>query len=194
MRSLPFALIAGVAAALAPVDRPLCALRKHKASPVAGAGVARYAFDRVSYGGGGGGGGGGRGGPDDEPARTALSTTGGASKGGLFKFVRDAVVKVVWVVASAVSTLFGLVLSPKKLFMAAGLGGVAFGVYVALGLQSGQTEPEDLGTFDEPPRGGAVPDEIPDDVPEDVMDAVEHVAVEETPVLYEDDVEISDEE
>ena len=191
--NLLFALVAGVAAALAPVDRPLCALRKHKASPVAGAGVARYAFDRVSYGGGGGGGG-GRGGPDDEPARTALSTTGGASKGGLFKFVRDAVVKVVWVVASAVSTLFGLVLSPKKLFMAAGLGGVAFGVYVALGLQSGQTEPEDLGTFDEPPRGGAVPDEIPDDVPEDVMDAVEHVEVEETPVLYEDDVEISDEE
>ena len=193
MRSLPFALIAGVAAALAPVDRPLCAPRKHKASPVAGAGVARYAFDRVSYGGGGGGGG-GRGGPDDEPARTALSTTGGASKGGLFKFVRDAVVKVVWVVASAVSTLVGLVLSPKKLFMAAGLGGVAFGVYVALGLQSGQTEPEDLGTFDEPPRGGAVPDDaVPDDVPEDVMDAVEHVEVEETPVLY-DDVEISDEE
>ena len=192
--NLLFALIAGVAAALAPVDRPLCALRKHKASPVAGAGVARYAFDRVSYGGGGGGGG-GRGGPDDEPARTALSTTGGASKGGLFKFVRDAVVKVVWVVASAVSTLFGLVLSPKKLFMAAGLGGVAFGVYVALGLQSGQTEPEDLGTFDEPPRGGAVPDDaVPEDVPEDVMDAVEHVEVEETPVLYEDDVEISDEE
>ena len=192
--NLLFALIAGVAAALAPVDRPLCAPRKHKASPVAGAGVARYAFDRVSYGGGGGGGG-GRGGPDDEPARTALSTTGGASKGGLFKFVRDAVVKVVWVVASAVSTLFGLVLSPKKLFMAAGLGGVAFGVYVALGLQSGQTEPEDLGTFDEPPRGGAVPDDaVPDDVPEDVMDAVEHVEVEETPVLYEDDVEISDEE
>ena len=191
--NLLFALIAGVAAALAPVDRPLCAPRKHKASPVAGAGVARYAFDRVSYGGGGGGG--GRGGPDDEPARTALSTTGGASKGGLFKFVRDAVVKVVWVVASAVSTLVGLVLSPKKLFMAAGLGGVAFGVYVALGLQSGQTEPEDLGTFDEPPRGGAVPDDaVPDDVPEDVMDAVEHVEVEETPVLYEDDVEISDEE
>ena len=191
MRSLAFALIAGVAAALAPIDRPLCAPRKHKASPLACAGVARYAFDRVSYGGGGGGG--GRGGPDDEPARTALSTTGGASKGGLFKFVRDAVVKVVWVLASAVSTLFGLVLSPKKLFMAAGLGGVAFGVYVALGLQSGQTEQEDVGTFDEPPRGGAVPDEIPDDVPEDVMDAVEHVEVEETPVLY-DDVEISDEE
>jgi hypothetical protein len=191
--NLLFALIAGVAAALAPVDRPLCAPRKHKASPVAGAGVARYAFDRVSYGGGGGGG--GRGGPDDEPARAALSTTGGASKGGLFKVVRDVVVKVVWVLASAVSTLFGLVLSPKKLFMAAGLGGVAFGVYVALGLQSGQTEPEDLGTFDEPPRGGAVPDDaVPDDVPEDVMDAVEHVEVEETPVLYEDDVEISDEE
>ena len=91
-------------------------------------------------------------------------------------------------------TLVGLVLSPKKLFMAAGLGGVAFGVYVALGLQSGQTEQEDVGTFDEPPRGGAVPDDVPDDVPEDVMDAVEHVEVEETPVLYEDDVEISDEE